>query len=65
MAWGVMELTEGLATLLAMPAKLGMLAKELTMLSKLATPDLVTDTGVEAEFNGLATVPAGSAKLGM
>lgn len=67
----VMELTAGLATLLTRPAKLGMLANELTMLSKLTAPVLLAGTGVlvEVEFNvavaGLATVLAAPAKLGM
>lgn len=67
----VMELTAGLATLLTMPAKLGMLANELTILSNLAAPVLAAGTGVvlEAEFNvaaaGLATVVVAPAKLGM
>lgn len=66
-----MELTAGLATLLTMPAKLGMLANELTMLSKLAAPEVAAGTGVvvEAEFNiapaGSATVLAAPAKLGV
>lgn len=67
----VMELTAGLATLLTMPAKQGMLANELTMLSKLAAPVLAAGAGVvvEADFNvaaaGLATVLAAPARLGM
>lgn len=66
-----MELTAGLATLLTMPAKLGMLANELTMLSKLAVPVLAVGTGVvlEVGFNvaaaGLATTLAAPAKVGM
>lgn len=71
MAGVVMGLTAGLATLLTRPAKPGMLANELTMLSKLTAPVLLAGTGVlvEVEFNeavaGLATVPAAPAKLGM
>lgn len=61
-----MELTAGLATLLTMPDKLGILAKELKILSKLAAPLLAAGTG---EFKlaaaGLATVLAAPAKLGM
>lgn len=71
MAGVIMELTAGLVTLLKMPAKLGMLANELTMLSKLAALELAAGTGVvvEVKFNiaaaGLATVLAAPAKLGM
>lgn len=65
----VRELTAGLAIPLTIPAKVGMLASEQTMLSKLAT--LAAGTGVvaEAEFTvaagGLATLLAASARLGM
>lgn len=56
MAGVITELTAGLATLLTMPAKLGMLANELKMLSKLAAP--VPEAGVsvvvEAEINSAA-----------
>lgn len=56
-----MEPTAGLATPLTRPDKLGILAKELKMLSKLAAPLLAAGTGVvlEAELilaAGLATV---------
>lgn len=67
----IVELTAGLATLLTIPAKIGMLANELTMLSKLAVAVLAAGTGEveEAEFNvaaaGLATVSAAPAKLGI
>lgn len=67
-----MELTAGLATLPTMPDKLGILAKELKILSRLVAPVLAAGTGVvlEADFNiaaaaGLATVLAAPAKLGM
>lgn len=67
----VRELTTGLATPLTIPAKLGMLASEQTMLSKLAALVLAAGTGVvaEAEFTvaagGLATLLAASARPGM
>lgn len=66
-----MELTVGLATPLTIPAKLGMLASEQIMLSKLAAPVLGAGTGMvaEAEFTvaagGLATVLVAPARLGI
>ncbi len=72
MACVVMELMAGLATLLTMPAKLGMLANELTMLSKLAAPVLAAGTGAVVEAGvsgavavGLARALEAPAKLGM
>lgn len=67
----VRGLAAGLVTLPTMPAKLGMLANELTMLSKLRAPVLaaVSSVGPEAEFNvtasGFATVLAAPAKIGI
>lgn len=58
----VVELTPVLAIPLTIPAKLGIVLSELTMLSKLPALVLVADVGVEAELNGAFAVPA---KLGM
>lgn len=66
----VRELTAGLATPLTIPAKLGMLASEQRMLSKLEALVLAAGTGVVTEAftvaaGGLATLLAASARLGM
>lgn len=67
----VVALTPVLAIPLTIPAKLGMLVSELTMLSKLTALVLVADVsgvGVEVELNGapgLVTVFAVPAKPGM
>lgn len=58
----VRALAAGLVTPPTMPAKLGMLANELTMLSKVRAAVLAAASCVDAEF---ATVLAAPAKLGI
>lgn len=67
---GVVMKLEGSAKLLTRPAKLGMLAIELKMLSNLTASVLAAGTGVMVEvfgvaLAGLATLLAAPARLGM
>lgn len=60
-----MELTAGLAIPFIIPAKLGMLANELKMLSKLAAPVLAAGTVVVEEAGFKVAAPALAAGTGV